>query len=148
MSTDHRVRARDRGIRRVSVLTRWTIGGGLALSGVFSVLAERQFSQHLQMVAAANAAADPASLSGATSAGSSAIAAALPDVPTTVAPLAPPTTTPRSVAASSGASTARRPVSTTRSAASPRTTVHVPTTVRRVIIQQPQPRPIVVSGGS
>lgn len=45
--------ARDSGLRRVSQITRWSLVGGLALSGAFSVVAAANFAGHSASASAA-----------------------------------------------------------------------------------------------
>ena len=44
MVTDERIAARNDGLRRVSKLTTWAVGGGLVLSGGFAGLAQQAFA--------------------------------------------------------------------------------------------------------
>ena len=45
--------ARDSGLRRVSRITRWSLAGGLALSGALSVVAAANFAGHSSSASAA-----------------------------------------------------------------------------------------------
>ena len=44
MVEDPQIARRDAGLDRVSRLTRWTIGGGVVLTGVFSVVAAQAYA--------------------------------------------------------------------------------------------------------
>ena len=62
MSDRRRIAARNAGLERVSRLTRWALGGGLVLSGVFSAVAAHSFGGHsTSAVSPSDAAAAPIS---------------------------------------------------------------------------------------
>ena len=159
MSIERRISARDRGIRRISALTSWTVGGGLLASGGFGLLAAHQFDDHARAVAAVNT-QDAAASSTASAESQSADPGAA--APTTAAPaLQAPTTALRPATRSTVPATHTTPTAAPK-VGSGATSVHTPTTVHRPVIvpatlpptyvpvtQAPRRyQPPVVSGGS
>ena len=144
MSVDHRIRSRNRGLRRVSLLTSWTVGGGALLSGGFSYLAAQQFTDHANQVAAAKALASRQPVDSASALSPSAVAP-LQKPANAPSSRTPTPTTPKGQTSNGSGTGASRNVSNTPPAtARPRPTVTVPVT-------QPAPRyspPPVVSGGT
>jgi hypothetical protein len=91
---------RDTGLRRVSRLTRLTMAGGLALTGVFSAVAARAFSGHSTAQAATTATTTPATESSSESSSASQSSSSASST-TTTTQLQSPSTAVRSSSGSS-----------------------------------------------
>lgn len=129
MSLNHRVNARNEGLRRTSRLTVWTLGGGLVISGGFAGLSAHEFA--LQQEAKAHVQSDGLSARALTDSPSAAdpTPSVVADGPAP-APLQAPSAAPRTTAPR------RVPASTTSKAPAPRV-------APRTVPQQP-----VISGGT
>jgi hypothetical protein len=135
MSVHRRVVARDRGLARVSRITSMTLGGGLALSGGFAVLAAHAYAGQSHRVVVR--APLPAGVQSTPRASATSVA------PTSAAPLTAPTTLP-TTAPSGIHSTTAPTVPRTTPPTVPATTT--PTTSAPVFV--PAPPTTIVSGGS
>jgi hypothetical protein len=76
MSLKGRVEERDRGLRRVSRLTRWTLSGGLVLSGGFAAVAAQAYAGHARSTpqTGASGLSAPSTPTGESDDGSAAVA--------------------------------------------------------------------------
>ena len=147
MVTDERIAARNQGLRRVSKLTTWAVGGGLVLSGGFAALAQQAFAGQntSKKLALGNASQRPTRVVKLNPKNSP-----LPqDAPTdpTAAPKRPAGPLMASTMAPKTATTHRQ--TTTRHPLTSGTTRNAHTTqpIYRTYITYP-PQPPVVSGGS